>query len=176
MTLLLTKSIVGKTSSPTTPIMTNSIRIIPAYANLSVSRVAQNTTSAQLAEFCPELDNMTVTLGNSLAEKRKNNRVRTRISACPDTGSARSICSPILATKLGARIHGKERVNIIAANGSGMKNAGTATLRVTFEDQALDIDFLLSPDIDDRCLIGLPDLKRFRVIPQNFPCILPEHI
>ena len=177
LSLFLLSFIRGKTVSPSlAPVVIDSIRILPAYTNLSVSRVAPNSNSTPYAEFCPELDNMIVSLGNTLAEKRRHNRVRTRISACPDTGSARSICSPVLATRLGARIHGKERVNIIAANGSGMNNAGTATLRVTFDDISLDVDFLLSPDIDDRCLIGLPDLKRFRIVPDNFPCILPEKI
>ena len=182
-TLFVTRSLMGRTFFRTTPqpptVLINTVRVTPAYKNLSVSRVApglnQNLPQQQ-ALFCPELDNMNVVMGNTLAEKRRHNRVRTTISACPDTGSARSICSPALATRLGARIHGKEKLNIIAANGSGMRNSGTATLRVTFEDSTLDIDFLLSPDIDDRCLIGLPDLKRFRVVPKNFPCILPENI
>ena len=128
LTLFFLSSIMGKTSTlPSAPIVVNSIRIMPAYANLSVSRVAPNSNSLSQAEFCPELDNMSVLLGNTLVEKRRHNRVRTTLSACPDTGSARSICAPVLATRLGARIHGKERVNIIAANGSGMANAGSYT-------------------------------------------------
>ena len=58
----------------------------------------------------------------------------------------------------------------------GMVNAGTATLRVTFQGTALDVNMLLTPDIGDRCLIGLPDLKRFNIVTENFPCILPSNI
>jgi hypothetical protein len=119
---------------------------------------------------------MQITLGNTLAEKRGKDRVRRDVLACPDTGAARSICSPKLAIELGARIHRREKLNIIAANGAGMTNAGTATLRVIFQSVPLDVDMLLTPEIGDRCLIGLPDLKRYNIVPQNFPCILPSNI
>ena len=51
------------------------------------------------------LDNMLVTLGNSLSESQKRARVRARMMACPDSGASRSLCGPKLAKKLGLRIH-----------------------------------------------------------------------
>ena len=160
--------------------MINTVRIVPETVNARVSRVApgykQDMPIHTDPDFCPDLDNMNVTLGNALAEKRGKNRVRKDLSACPDTGAARSICSPTTANNLGARVKSREKVNIVAANGAGMINAGTATLRVTFQGKALDVDMLLTPDIGERCLIGLPDLKRFNVVTENFPCILPSNI
>ena len=153
---------------------------MPETVEATVSRVAPSTSKKPPVysdpNMCPDLDNMRITLGNALAEKRSKDRVRQDVQACPDTGAARSICSPALAINLGARIHKREKVNIIAANGAGMTNAGTATLRVIFQGVPLDVDMLLTPDIGNRCLIGLPDLKRFNIVPKNFPCILPSNI
>ena len=187
MSIFLSKIFMGKgpqqpvNPCPTIPLHT--IRIMPETVEATVSRVAPSTSRKPPAlgtysdpSACPDLDNMQITLGNALAEKRGKDRVRQDVQACPDTGAARSICSPTLAINLGARIHKREKVNIIAANGAGMTNAGTATLRVIFQDVPLDVDMLLTPDIGDRCLIGLPDLKRFNIVPKNFPCILPSNI
>ena len=180
----LSKAFMGLSLTMQSPLcpssMINTVRIVPETVNARVSRVApgykQDMPIHTDPDFCPDLDNMNVTLGNALAEKRGKNRVRKDLSACPDTGAARSICSPTTANNLGARVKSREKVNIVAANGAGMINAGTATLRVTFQGKALDVDMLLTPDIGERCLIGLPDLKRFNVVTENFPCILPSNI
>ena len=184
MLTFLSKAFMGRCSSrparpcPTVPLHT--IRVTPETVDATVSRVAPSTSrkppNYSDPNVCPDLDNMQITLGNTLAEKRGKDRVRRDVLACPDTGAARSICSPKLAIELGARIHRREKLNIIAANGAGMTNAGTATLRVIFQNVPLDVDMLLTPDIGDRCLIGLPDLKRYRIVPQDFPCILPGNI
>ena len=156
------------------------IRVVQDTMDATVSRVAPSTSRKPPAysypHECPDLDNMKITLGNALAEKRNRDRVRQDVQACPDTGAARSICSPNLAINLGARIQKREKLNIIAANGAGMTNAGTATLRVIFQGVPLDVDMLLTPDIGDRCLIGLPDLKRYNIVHKDFPCILPSNI
>ena len=184
MLTFLSKAFMGKCSmQPTRPcpsVPLRTVRVVKETPEATVSRVAPSTSRKPPVysdpTACPDLDNMQITLGNTLAEKRGKARVRQDVLACPDTGAARSICSPKLAIELGARIHRREKVNIIAANGAGMTNAGTATLRVIFQNVPLDVDMLLTPDIGDRCLIGLPDLKRYRIVPQDFPCILPGNI
>ena len=184
MLAFLSKAFMGKcpkgSVSPCPTVPMGTIRIVHDTMDATVSRVAPSTSRKPPAysypHECPDLDNMKITLGNALAEKRNRDRVRQDVQACPDTGAARSICSPNLAINLGARIHKREKLNIIAANGAGMTNAGTATLRVIFQGVPLDVDMLLTPDIGDRCLIGLPDLKRYNIVHKDFPCILPSNI
>lgn len=178
----LSNALMGKSpfTNPCPTVYLRTIRITPEMVDATVSRVAPSsgTSPSSLSDpnVCLDLDNMDVTLGNALAEQRSRDRIRQDVRACPDTGAARSICSPTLAINLGARIHKREKVNIIAANGAGMTNAGTATLRVIFQNVPLDVAMLLTPDIGDRCLIGLPDLKRFHIVPKDFPRILPNNI
>ena len=72
----------------------------------TTSRGPKGSTSKLVhtdTDFFPDLDTMAVTLGNTLTEMRGRNRIRTNLSACPDTGASRSICSPALANNLGAR-------------------------------------------------------------------------
>ena len=57
-----------------------------------------------------------------------------------------------------------------------MSYSGTAFLKVTFEDQEVDVPVLLSPDVEDRVIIGRFDLMALRVVSPRFPQVLPPKI
>ena len=121
------------------------------------------------------LDNLLVTLGNSLSESQKRARIRARMMACPDSGASRSLCGPKLARKLGLRIH-KEKVNISNASGSSMHYEGTAFVRVSFDTKSIEVPILLSKDVEGCLILGKFDLIRLHILPPNFPQILPDKL
>ena len=138
-------------------------------------RALQEIHSAMKSGFSGNLDNMPIILGNSCAEKMKSGRIRTSLMACPDSGATRSLCDPKIASSLGCKIY-KEKIKISNASGTAMKYEGTAYLRVSFKNTKTEVPFLLSSDIDGRVIIGKHDLIRMRVLPPNFPQILPAEL
>lgn len=121
------------------------------------------------------LDNMEITVGNSMAEAQKRGRIRAKVKACPDSGATRSLAGPKFAKRFGCRTV-QEKINISNASGSSMNYEGTAFFRVFFEDQAIEVPVLLSKDIEGRMIIGKYDLIRLHVLPPNFPQVLPARM
>lgn len=121
------------------------------------------------------LDNMQITVGNSMAEAQKRGRSRAKVKACPDSGATRSLAGPTFAKRLGCRII-HEKINISNASGHSMNYEGTAFFRVFFEDQAIEVPVLLSKDIEGRIIIGKYDLIRLHVLPPKFPQVLPARM
>ena len=74
-------------------------------------RALQELQSAMKSGLSGNLDNMPITLGNSYAEKMKSGRIRTNIMACPDSGAARSLCDPNIASRLGCKIYKEKNKN-----------------------------------------------------------------
>ena len=142
-------------------------------ANSIQSKAFKELKNAMTQGIKGSLDNMEVTLGNSLAETQP--RVRVKIMACPDSGASRSLCGPKLAKKLGLKIL-KERVNISNASGSTMHYEGTAFVRVAFESRSIEVPILLSKDVEGRLILGKYDLQRLHILPPNFPQILPDKL
>ena len=121
------------------------------------------------------LDNMQITVGNSMAEAQRRGRNRAKVKACPDSGATRSLAGPTFAKRLGCRVI-REKINISNASGNSMNYEGTAFFRVFFEDQAIEIPILLSKDIEGRIIIGKYDLIRLHVLPEGFPQVLPARM
>lgn len=121
------------------------------------------------------LDNMQITVGNSMAEAQKRGRNRAKVKACPDSGATRSLAGPTFAKRLGCRVI-KEKINISNASGNSMNYEGTAFFRVFFEDQVIEVPILLSKDIEGRLIVGKYDLIRLHVLPPNFPQVLPARM
>ena len=144
-------------------------------ANSIQSKAFKELKNAMAQGIKGSLDNMEVTLGNSLAETQKRARIRVKIMACPDSGASRSLCGPNLAKRLGLKVL-KERVNISNASGSTMHYEGTAFVRVTFQSRTIEVPILLSKDVEGRLILGKHDLQRLHVLPQNFPQILPDKL
>lgn len=122
-----------------------------------------------------DLDNMQITVGNSMAEAQKRGRIRAKVKACPDSRATRSLADPKFAKRFGCRII-KEKINISNASGASMHYEGTAFFKIFFEDQAIEVPVLLSKDIEGRMIIGKYDLIRLHVLPPNFPQVLPARM
>ena len=120
------------------------------------------------------LDNMHVLVGVTEHENLGGRRPVVPVAACPDTGAGRSVCGPDLLKALQVEETEKENVTITAANGEDMPYKGTAKLRLKFEDRLTDVQVLVTSSVKGRLIVGKPDLIRMRVIPPNFPAVIPD--
>jgi hypothetical protein len=120
------------------------------------------------------LDNMHVLVGSTDNEVKGGKRPVVPVAACPDTGAGRSVCGPDLLKALRVQETQKENVTLTAANGEKMPYEGTVRLRLKFEDHLTDIQALVTSSVKGRLIVGKPDLIRMRVIPPNFPSVIPQ--
>ena len=102
------------------------------------------------------------------------------IAAVADTGANRSIFSTELINRAGIsiRTNGRERIRLASGTAS-MASSGHAFLRIkTPGDSKRDytvVNALISPSLKEDALISYNDLKRLRVISDDFPARLRTH-
>ena len=88
-----------------------------------------------------------------------------------DTGCTRSVCSAKLLQNTGLKYDPAGKETIHAANGTEISCLGNAMLRLQFQGRKIWINCLVSSELTDDILLSFGDLKKFGIIPHNFPSI-----
>ena len=83
-----------------------------------------------------------------------------RTSALIDTGASRSLVSTRLARRLRNARSRTSHDHLVAANGSLLRNEGKVFTVVKTQDQTLEHNFIVCPDLSFDCIFGLDLLRR----------------
>ena len=97
------------------------------------------------------------------------------VSSTPDSGCTKSIARSSIVRQCGAVIK-PTSAKLEAANGAEMNVIGKATLFIKVTGVSVKrVSVLVSDDIgSDDMLLSWKDLVTLRVLPENFPCPMPE--
>ena len=102
-------------------------------------------------------------------------RQSINVAATPDSGCTKGIARSSIVKQCGATIV-PTSAKLEAANGADMRVLGKATLFIKVNRVSVKrISVLVSDDIgNDDMLLSWQDLIALRVLPENFPCPMPE--
>ena len=96
-----------------------------------------------------------------------------RCEICPDTGSSQSIIAKNLVDKYDMFMLQKKK-KIMVANNGRMNCLGSVNFEVEYEGEKTTCQALVSLDLHDEVLIDWRTLQRLRMIPQDFPRVIPR--
>ena len=96
-------------------------------------------------------------------------------SSTPDSGTTRTLFALNLIQKAGLKYNKQGRERIFAANDNQMSCEGNIVVKMTTQGVTTTVDALVTSDLHDEILVSWGDLKKLRVLPQNFPNVIKEN-
>ena len=91
-------------------------------------------------------------------------------SFIPDSGYSRTTISLATAEEQGLDYNKKHNISLRDAQGNLLKVEGMCKIRIQLETgEATSVNAIVSSTLHGRTLVGLPALKRLRIIHQNYP-------
>ena len=96
----------------------------------------------------------------------------TRLSL-PDSGADVNLMSSDWAKDQGLVLDKEDTITIRAANHNSLKVDGSAQTCLTYQGQSAPAKIYVSPSMKEEFLISCETLKQLRILPENFPNIMP---
>ena len=98
------------------------------------------------------------------------------VVSCPDTGASASILKESVARDCGLKWH-RSTVSLTSATGQNMRVSGEAIFFARVRNgHTKRIRVVISPDLEDDCLISWSDQVTLGVLPSSWPECMPENI
>ena len=98
------------------------------------------------------------------------------VVSCPDTGASASILKESVARECGLK-WGRSTVSLTSATGQNMRVSGEAIFFARVKrGHTKRIRVIISPDLEDDCLISWSDQVTLGVLPNSWPACMPEKI